>query len=224
METYSQEKNQMTTAMTGRYGVNFRIEHVGQYELIEVKNGEYVQGGPLQSYRTTTVANKQTHAKPFQRLLPVGWGFGQPLPTYRNHFVNCRDKNYFTMACAVIMDKRNTNDTISSLDDVEIEKLFRILGLELIRRNLMVHSTVAQNDKVFWIYCGDLDEFEEDGLEEDGLEEDELLDYDSSEDEDTYVDDYDDWSGYGDSESTRTPNDDRSDSMNPNSHRYNPGR
>jgi hypothetical protein len=23
-----------------------------------------------------TVANKQTHAKPFQRLLPVGWGFG----------------------------------------------------------------------------------------------------------------------------------------------------
>jgi hypothetical protein len=23
-----------------------------------------------------TLANKQTHAKPFQRLLGVGWGFG----------------------------------------------------------------------------------------------------------------------------------------------------
>lgn len=112
------------------------------------------------------------------------------------------------------MDKRNTNDIISNLDDLEIQKLFRRLGLELVRRDLMVDFTVGQNGKQYWIYCGDLDE----------LEEDELLGHDSNDDEDTYVDDYDDWLGYDDSVSTRTPNDDRSDSMNPNSHRYNPGR
>jgi hypothetical protein len=38
-------------------------------------------------------------------------------------------------------------------------------------------------------------------------------------DDDYYDDDY-----YDDSSSGRTPNDDRSDSMNPNSDRYNPGR
>lgn len=117
------------------------------------------------------------------------------------------------------MDKRNTNDRISNLDDLKIQKFFRILGLELVRRDLMVDFTVGHNDKEYWIYCGDIDEFEEDEFEED-----ELLGSDSSDDEDTYVDDYDDWLGYDDSVSTRTPNDDRSDSMNPNSHRYNPGR
>ena len=114
------------------------------------------------------------------------------------------------------MDKRDTRKrTIQDLDDSEIEELFRVLGLELARRDLMVNFTVDLNDKEYWIYCGELN---------DELEEEELLDYDSSDDEETYVDDYDDWLGYDDSVSTRTPNDDRSDSMNPNSHRYNPGR
>jgi len=114
------------------------------------------------------------------------------------------------------MDKRDTKKrTIQDSDDSEIEELFRALGLELARRDLMVNFTVDLNDKEYWIYCGE---------HNDELEEDELLDYDSSDDEETYVDDYDDWLGYDDSVSTRTPNDDRSDSMNPNSHRYNPGR
>lgn len=114
------------------------------------------------------------------------------------------------------MDKRDTKKiTIQDLDDSEIEELFRVLGLELARRDLMVNFTVDQNDKEYWIYCGE---------HNDELEEEELLDYDSSDEEETYVDDYDDWLGHDDSVSTRTPNDDRSDSMNPNSHRYNPGR
>ena len=37
-------------------------------------------------------------------------------------------------------------------------------------------------------------------------------------------DDYDDWAELIDDSGGRTPNDDRSDSMNPNSHRYNPGK
>tara|TARA_B100001093_G_C26096266_1_gene704861 strand:+ start:147 stop:482 length:336 start_codon:yes stop_codon:yes gene_type:complete len=111
------------------------------------------------------------------------------------------------------MDKEDTKKrTIQDLDDSVIEENFKVLGLELARRDLMVNFTVDLNDKEYWIYCGE---------DTDELEEDELLDYDSSDDEDTYVDDYDD---YDDSVSTRTPNDDRSDSMNPNSHRYNPGR
>jgi len=114
------------------------------------------------------------------------------------------------------MDKRDKKKrTIQDLDDSDIEELFRVLGLELARRDLMVNFTVDLNDKEYWIYCGE---------DRDELEDGELLDYDSSDDEDTYVDDYDDWLGYDDSVSTRTPNDDRSDSMNPNSHRYNPGR
>ena len=43
--------------------------------------------------------------------------------------------------------------------------------------------------------------------------------FDDDDDDDYYDDDY-----YDDSSSGRTPNDDRSDSMNPNSDRYNPGR
>ena len=114
------------------------------------------------------------------------------------------------------MDKRDKKKrAIQDLDDSDIEELFRVLGLELARRDLMVNFTVYLNDKEYWIYCGE---------DNDELEDGELLDYDSSDDEDTYVDDYDDWLGYDDSVSTRTPNDDRSDSMNPNSHRYNPGR
>ena len=114
------------------------------------------------------------------------------------------------------MDKRDKKKrTIQDLDDSDIEELFRVLGLELARRDLMVNFTVDLNDKEYWMYCGE---------DNDELEDGELLDYDSSDDEDTYVDDYDDWLGYDDSVSTRTPNDDRSDSMNPNSHRYNPGR
>ena len=46
---------------------------------------------------------------------------------------------------------------------------------------------------------------------------------DSDDDDDDWYDDDDDW--YDDDEpSGRTPNDDRSDSMNPNSNAYNPGR
>ncbi len=37
-------------------------------------------------------------------------------------------------------------------------------------------------------------------------------------------DEYDDWGEWIDESGGRTPNDDRSDSMNPNSHRYNPGK
>ena len=114
------------------------------------------------------------------------------------------------------MGKRDTKKrTIQDLDDSDIEKLFKVLGLEIARRDLMVNFTVDLNDKEYWIYCGE---------DTDELEEDELLDYDSRDEEDTYVDDYDYWLGYDEPVSTRTPNDDRSDSMNPNSHRYNPGR
>ena len=37
---------------------------------------EQSHGLPLYSYASTWVVNKQIHAKPFQRLLPTGWGFG----------------------------------------------------------------------------------------------------------------------------------------------------
>ena len=73
------------------------------------------------------------------------------------------------------MDKRDKKKrTIQDLDDSDIEELFRVLGLELARRDLMVNFTVDLNDKEYWIYCG-----------EDNY-------YDSSVDEDN-VDDYDDW-------------------------------
>ncbi|DAC59099.1 MAG TPA: hypothetical protein D7I03_04595, partial [Candidatus Poseidoniales archaeon] len=47
-------------------------------------------------------------------------------------------------------------------------------------------------------------------------------DFDDDDDweDDDYWEDDDDWYDYD--SNTRTPNDDRSDSMNPNSHRYNP--
>ena len=114
------------------------------------------------------------------------------------------------------MDKRDTKKTsIQDFDDLVLKNCFTSIGLELARRGLMVNITVDLDDKEYWIYCGE---------DSDELEDDELLDYDSNDDDDTYRDDYDDWLGYDDSVSTRTPNDDRSDSMNPNSHRYNPGR
>ena len=31
---------------------------------------------PFDDTPVASVANKQTHTKPFKRLLPVGWGFG----------------------------------------------------------------------------------------------------------------------------------------------------
>ena len=112
------------------------------------------------------------------------------------------------------MDKRDSKKrTIQDLDDSDVEELFKVLGSELARRDLMVNFSVDLNNKEYWIYCGE---------ETDELEEDELLDHDSSDDEDTYVDEYDDWLRYDEPVSKRTPNDDRSDSMNPNSHRYNP--
>ena len=50
-------------------------------------------------------------------------------------------------------------------------------------------------------------------------------DDDDDDDDDSYFDDDDDDDDWWDYDSGgRTPNDDRSDSMNPNSHRYNPGR
>jgi len=114
------------------------------------------------------------------------------------------------------MDKRDSKKkTIQDLDDSDVEELFKVLGSELARRDLMVNFSVDLNNKEYWIYCGE---------ETDELEEDELLDHDSSDDEDTYIDEYDDWLRYDEPVSKRTPNDDRSDSMNPNSHRYNPGR
>ena len=71
------------------------------------------------------------------------------------------------------MDKRDTKRrTIQDLDDSEIEDLFRVLGLELARRDLMVNFTVDVNDKEYWINCGE----HNDELEE------EQLDYDSSDD------------------------------------------
>ena len=81
---------------------------------------------------------------------------------------------------------------------------------------------ISEDSKEVYVkWPQEIDEYED-------LEEDDLdppvgdVDY-STEDEDEYLYDDDDWI-YDEPMSGRTPNDDRSDSMNPNSHRYNPGR
>ena len=45
------------------------------------------RGWPLRSYTNAWVANKQTHTKPFQPFLGVGWDLGKPHPTHPNYFV-----------------------------------------------------------------------------------------------------------------------------------------
>ncbi|DAC52172.1 MAG TPA: hypothetical protein HA359_05850 [Candidatus Poseidoniaceae archaeon] len=100
--------------------------------------------------------------------------------------------------------------TIDELDDVELNILFKTAVRELAKRKLDEHNFIFRvEQKLYRIECeitelNSADDFDDD---------------DDWEDDDYWEDD-DDWYDYD--SNTRTPNDDRSDSMNPNSHRYNP--
>ena len=99
--------------------------------------------------------------------------------------------------------------TIDELDDVELKMLFRTAARELAKRELDEYNFIFRvEQKLYRIECeitelNSADDFDDD---------------DDWEDDDDWYDD--DW--YDDDSNSRTPNDDRSDSMNPNSNRYNP--
>jgi hypothetical protein len=95
--------------------------------------------------------------------------------------------------------QRNGNQFPISMADL---KSSNDVDFQLASLTGIIQKMKAELDNVMGMNDEDDEEEDEDYGEEDG------------------VDDYDDW--YDDSSSGRTPNDDRSDSMNPNSHRYNP--
>jgi hypothetical protein len=95
--------------------------------------------------------------------------------------------------------QRNGNQFPISMADL---KSSNDVDFQLASLTGIIQKMKAELDNVMGMNDEDDEEEDEDYGEEDG------------------VDDYDDC--YDDSSSGRTPNDDRSDSMNPNSHRYNP--
>ena len=124
---------------------------------------------------------------------------------------------------------------LSQATDLEVRTLLASILNEYRRRKIDISLTrtligedfelvVAVTDNRKEVYVKWLQEIEEyDDLEEEDFDlSDEDVDY-STQDEDDEIYDDDDWI-YDEPLSERTPNDDRSDSMNPNSHRYNPGR
>ena len=124
---------------------------------------------------------------------------------------------------------------LSQATDLEVRTLLASILNEYRRRKIDISLTrtligedfelvVSVTDDRKEVYVKWLQEIEEyDDLEEEDFDlSDEDVDY-STQDEDDEIYDDDDWI-YDEPLSERTPNDDRSDSMNPNSHRYNPGR
>ena len=126
---------------------------------------------------------------------------------------------------------------IAQATDFEIRILFASILAEFRKRKIdisltrtligedfeLVVSVSGDRKEVYVKWLQEIDEYED--LEEEEEDVDSSggdADY-SIEDEDEDFYDDDDWT-YDDTMSGRTPNDDRSDSMNPNSHRYNPGK
>ena len=134
------------------------------------------------------------------------------------------------------MEEKNIVD-LAQATDLEVRILFASILDELRKRKIgfslsrnlsgmdfeLVISVSSDRKEVYVKWLQEDDGFE--GLEEeqkeiDGFDED--LDYSLHDEDEEFYDD-DDWI-YDETASGRSPNDDRSDSMNPNSHRYNPGR
>ena len=124
---------------------------------------------------------------------------------------------------------------IAQATDLEIRSLLRSILAEFRKRKIDISLTRTLWGEDFEVIVkvkDDIKEFYVKWLQEDDenqdMEDDEIDELDEDrdyyfEDEDDENYDDDDWI-YDEPSSGRTPNDDRSDSMNPNSHRYNPGR
>jgi len=131
------------------------------------------------------------------------------------------DKNVIEIAQATDIEVRALLASI--LDEFRKRKIDLSLTRTLIGEDFELVVSVSDSYRgvqIKWLH--EIDEYED--LEEE--EDVDSVDGDGGisikdEDEDFYGDD--DWI-YDESMSGRTPNDDRSDSMNPNSHRYNPGK
>ena len=124
---------------------------------------------------------------------------------------------------------------LSQATDLEVRTLLYSILNEFRKRKIDISLTrtlfredfeliVSVTDDRKEVYIKWLQEIEEyDDLEEEDFDSsNEDVDYSIDDEDDNFYGD-DDWI-YDEPSSGRTPNDDRSDSMNPNSHRYNPGR